>query len=267
MISFLCECGRRLQASEAHAGQHVNCPTCGRQLLVPTGAEAIQAPSPVQTRSERPRLSPEERPLELESQTSGKAIASLVLGLSSILCNVLTAVPAAIVAVSALRDIRNSRGRLGGHGLAVAGLSTAGAGTLLSCVLLTVFLIPMLFAALLIPAFQRVGEAAGRVQSQGNLNQLAIAMHQYQAAHGRFPAAAICDANGRPLLSWRVALLAHLGPREHALFQQFHLNEPWDSPHNKRLLAQMPEIYRCATIAAPPDETVYQVFVGNGAPF
>jgi hypothetical protein len=228
---------------------------------------AIQAPGVLQARSERPRRMPEDEPPEVESRTSGKAVAGLVLGISSILCNVLTAVPAALLSVSALRDIRRNPGRVEGHGLAVAGLATAGAGTLLSCVVLTVFLIPVVLAGMLVPAVQRVRDAAGRVQSQNNLRQLALAMHQYSTEHGHFPAAAICDANGRPLLSWRVALLPYLGPTEQVLYQQFKLNEPWDSPHNKRLLAQMPMVYQCATIASPPDETVYQVFVGNGAPF
>ena len=30
------------------------------------------------------------------------------------------------------------------------------------------------------------------------------------------------------------------------LYKEFHLNEPWDSPHNKPLLAKMPKIYAAA---------------------
>jgi hypothetical protein len=45
-----------------------------------------------------------------------------------------------------------------------------------------------------------------------------------------------------PLLSWRVAILPDLG--FDALYRRFRLNEPWDSPHNKALLGEMPGIYR-----------------------
>src|SRR5262249_51023615 len=38
-------------------------------------------------------------------------------------------------------------------------------------------------------------------------------------------------------LSWRVALLPHLG--QVALFQKFHLNESWDSAHNIALVNEI----------------------------
>jgi hypothetical protein len=72
--------------------------------------------------------------------------------------------------------------------------------------------------------------------------------------------------DGRALLSWRVALLPYLD--EEALYKQFHLDEPWDSPHNKKLLPRMPKVYappRRATRA--PYTTFYQVFVGPHAAF
>ncbi len=58
---------------------------------------------------------------------------------------------------------------------------------------------------------------------------------------GAFPTAAILDKNGKPLLSWRVALLPYI--EQDALYRQFKLDEPWDSEHNKKLIAQMPKIY------------------------
>jgi uncharacterized protein DUF1559 len=52
---------------------------------------------------------------------------------------------------------------------------------------------------------------------------------------------AICDANGHKLLSWRVRILPYLG--QDALYKKFHLNEPWDSPHNVQMIAEMPEAF------------------------
>jgi hypothetical protein len=72
------------------------------------------------------------------------------------------------------------------------------------------------------------------------LQRLALAMHQYHGTHKRFPAHASYK-DGKAVLSWRVHLLPVLG--EQALYQQFKMNEPWDSPHNKKLIAKMPKAF------------------------
>jgi hypothetical protein len=70
----------------------------------------------------------------------------------------------------------------------------------------------------------------------------------------------------KPLLSWRVAVLPFLGENE--LYKQFKLNEPWDSPHNKKLLKKMPKVFAPPGIATRvPYSTYYQVFVGAHAAF
>jgi hypothetical protein len=52
-----------------------------------------------------------------------------------------------------------------------------------------------------------------------------------------------------------------------ALFNKFHLNEPWDSPNNLPLLDQMPGVYR--TIGDSWDSVLTRIveFTGPGAPF
>ena len=96
--------------------------------------------------------------------------------------------------------------------------------------------------ALLLPAVQAAREAARRAQSMNSLKQLMLALFNYESATGRFPAQAIRDKDGKPLLSWRVAILPYL--EEGQLYEQFHLDEPWDSPHNKELIALMPDVYK-----------------------
>jgi prepilin-type processing-associated H-X9-DG protein len=57
---------------------------------------------------------------------------------------------------------------------------------------------------------------------------------------------------------------------EEKLYQDFHLHESWDSPHNKELLPRMPKIYEPparAETGSPPNASYYQVFVGEGAAF
>jgi RNA polymerase sigma factor (sigma-70 family) len=71
---------------------------------------------------------------------------------------------------------------------------------------------------------------------------------------------------GKALLSWRVAILPYLG--EHELYKQFKLDEPWDGPHNRRLLRKMPKVYAPpGGSAREPYSTYYQVFVGEHAAF
>jgi RNA polymerase sigma factor (sigma-70 family) len=108
------------------------------------------------------------------------------------------------------------------------------------------------------------------VRSATNLKRIADAIHAYLEANNYFPAAAIVSRNGTPLLSWRVAILRYLGESEKALYGQFKLSEPWDSPHNKALLAKMPKVYVPAVAKNGEKDknfTHYLGFVGKGAIF
>jgi prepilin-type processing-associated H-X9-DG protein len=118
--------------------------------------------------------------------------------------------------------------------------------------------------ALMFFAVQKVRDAASRAKLQNNLKQFAVGMYNYESANGHFPAPAICDVQGKPLLSWRVAILPYI--EEAQLFQQFKLDEPWDSPNNKQLLASMPKIYAPLNNQAVADEhkTYYRVFYPKG---
>jgi hypothetical protein len=98
------------------------------------------------------------------------------------------------------------------------------------------------------------------------LRKLGIAMHKYHDDYHRLPQHAIYASEPKPLLSWRVAILPYLGEKE--LYQQFKLDEPWDSEHNKKLLAKMPAIYEPVGVKTKEQYTTfYQVFVGPGAVF
>jgi hypothetical protein len=93
-------------------------------------------------------------------------------------------------------------------------------------------------------------------------------MHNYEAMHGRLPPAVVYGKDGKPLLSWRVLLLPFI--EEDKLFEEFHLDEPWDGPHNIQLLPRMPRNYAAPSPKAkkvPPYHTFCKVFVGKGAAF
>jgi type II secretory pathway pseudopilin PulG len=98
-----------------------------------------------------------------------------------------------------------------------------------------------ILVALLLPAVQAAREAARRNSSMNNMKQIMLALMNYEAAKRSFPAHASYDAAGKPLLSWRVHILPYM--EQQALYKQFHLNEPWDSEHNRKLIPLMPEMF------------------------
>jgi type II secretory pathway pseudopilin PulG len=118
--------------------------------------------------------------------------------------------------------------------------------------------------SLLLPAVQAARDAARRNESANNLKQTALAILNYEAANRRLPAQANYDAQGKPLLSWRVLVLPYQGEEE--LYKQFHLDEPWDSEHNKALIEKMPDVYKHPAFNAP-GKTLYQAVVGKGLAF
>ncbi len=114
-------------------------------------------------------------------------------------------------------------------------------------------------------AVTKVRIAAARNRSANNLKQLALAMHAYHDVNGHFPPAAVYGKDGKPLLSWRVLVLPYL--ENEALYKEFHLDEPWDSDHNKKLLEKMPEVFASPVAEGKKPETPYQAFVGKDTVF
>jgi hypothetical protein len=259
MIQFQCLCGKVLQAKEEYIGLEITCPACGKTMAIPDLGKAIQPTTepavgrPSQTappgaQAERPRA---QRPPQPEM--SGKALAALILGGLTFLLPVVAAIPALVLGILALRDIARRSGQLTGKGLAIGGLALAVAGN--------ITILPIVLV------YQGVRESRAQGRSADNLKQLALGMHAYHDTYHRFPAAGnvLGPPNTRPH-SWRVAILPYI--EQEALFRQYRLEEPWDSPHNLELLSQMPEVY--APVhgkTLPAGMTYYQVFTGPNTPF
>jgi hypothetical protein len=119
--------------------------------------------------------------------------------------------------------------------------------------------------ALGLPAVQAAREAARRSQSLNNLKQIMLALHNYHDTHRGLPPAHTFDANKKPGLSWRVLILPYI--EQDALYKQFHLDEPWDSEHNKKLIAQMPEVFKSPNSAAGEGKTNYLGIGGKKGAF
>jgi len=138
------------------------------------------------------------------------------------------------------------------------------------------------------------GDAKLAAAEMQDLHELGTAMMMYSTVNnGSFPPGAITDANGKPLLSWRVALMPYLDDQPSAdLYKKVPLTEPWDGPNNVHLakLMYIPPVFasqadrepleayradRAAALADPdlkqrlmsPAKTRFLVFSGEGAPF
>jgi hypothetical protein len=86
-------------------------------------------------------------------------------------------------------------------------------------------------------------EKAAKAEAEKRLKELGVALHKYHDTMGQFPAGVV-GPKGELGLSWRVQLLPYLeegdGPK---LYKEFNLKEPWDSEHNKKLIAKMPKVF------------------------
>jgi hypothetical protein len=122
-------------------------------------------------------------------------------------------------------------------------------------------------AAVLPPLARRTSQSVEQQAATGRLRDVVIAMHGYADSNkGRFPAEANFDKQGKPLLSWRVHLLPFVG--EQKLYKEFHLDEPWDSPHNRALIARMPPVYQGPNWQLNRDgKTIYLAPVGKDVAF
>jgi len=113
-------------------------------------------------------------------------------------------------------------------------------------------------------AAERVRRATEQMRASNDLKQIGLAVHNYFAVEERFPED-IRDKNGKPLLSWRVAILPYI--EQEALYKQFKLDEPWDSNHNKKLVAKIPDIYAGRARGTGITKTAFVRPVGKGTLF
>jgi len=124
------------------------------------------------------------------TQTSGKAIASLVCGI--FLFFFPTAIAAIILGHLSHSDIRKARGRLTGHGLATAGLVLGYMG-------IAVIPVVLILAAIAIPNLLRARMAANEASAVGSLRTIVTAEISYQDeySNGYAPSLESLDGSGR----------------------------------------------------------------------
>jgi hypothetical protein len=124
---------------------------------------------------------------------------------------------------------------------------------------------------LLLPAVQKVREAASRQQASNNAKQIALALHnnhdQTGKLHGPFadprPGGLTIPPSDR--LSWRATLLPYLD--QEGLYRRLKFEEPWNSANNSPISNAVVPQYSDPADGPPSVNTRVRLFYDNGALF
>ena len=126
------------------------------------------------------------------------------------------------------------------------------------------FVLVVFLVFVVVPSMPMARGTARRRQCSNNMKQIALALQNYHEVYNSFPPAYVPDENGKPKHSWRVLILPFLESSD--LYDAYNFDEPWDSPHNRRLLHGTPRELRCpSTTVSEADTTEYFAVVGPSA--
>jgi hypothetical protein len=116
---------------------------------------------------------------------------------------------------------------------------------------------------ILVPTFREIRRAEHQSASVMNLRQIAIALHNYHDTYRMFPPAYQVDATGKPVHSWRTAIMTFA--ESSSFLGDYRRDEPWNGPNNSRLLwFQDTRLFRSPASGDPPGMTNYVAIVGDG---
>src|SRR5262249_49784746 len=126
--------------------------------------------------------------------------------------------------------------------------------------LLVVIAIIAVLIGLLLPAVQRVREAANRTQCANNLKQLGLGLHNYHDTYGTFPPAFV---NKGPYGTTGYAFTHGLAPfllpyiEQQQLYNLYRWDVPSYDPGNQPVVSRQLKIYQCPSV---PEQDRYMTF-------
>jgi prepilin-type N-terminal cleavage/methylation domain-containing protein/prepilin-type processing-associated H-X9-DG protein len=128
--------------------------------------------------------------------------------------------------------------------------------------LLVVIAIIAILIGLLLPAVQKVREAAARLQCQNNLKQLGLALHNYESANGVWPAQSTSPTTTAgatpPRGSWITQILPHV--EAGAVFQLYNPSLHWHDPANEAAVKSRIKTLLCPSAGAGREGFEYTRF-------
>jgi prepilin-type N-terminal cleavage/methylation domain-containing protein/prepilin-type processing-associated H-X9-DG protein len=121
--------------------------------------------------------------------------------------------------------------------------------------LLVVIAIIAILIGLLLPAVQKVRDAAARVQCQNNMKQLGLALHNFHDSHGVFPASGWTMAGpGNPagkFVGWRPLTLPYI--EQENLQKLYDFNSHWWEGTNAVAAAVPVKTFQCPAVPQRAD--------------
>jgi Tfp pilus assembly protein PilE len=110
--------------------------------------------------------------------------------------------------------------------------------------LLVVFTIASILMALLLPAVQKVREAANRVKCQSNLKQIGLALHSFHDIYGFLPPGMATEGSNQDCYHTGFTyLLPYL--EQDNIFRLYQMNVQWYNPANSTAVEQQVPIFYC----------------------